>query len=199
MNSSLASVREYYWFYFNILLNLFILCNLLKTLKYQWNQNNLKKKKTTHTDKTSPLAEVILYKIHCQITSFCYSVIQLGTILMILSDLKGHYTSSLHDREGERKGEQCTTIWKRRERNAEVICWILVQCELLLRGFYLLIYYWKELMHTWLFSRVSRISLLCHHRSRKQTEGKHPTQSQLSKNRVSKLCVFFSFLRCMNT
>lgn len=69
-----------------------------------------KKKKPTHTDKTSPLAEVILYKIHCQITSFCYSVIQLGTILMILSDLKGHYTSSLHDREGERKGEQCTTI-----------------------------------------------------------------------------------------
>lgn len=58
-------------------------------------QKNLNK--TKQTDKTPLLAEVILYKIHCQITSFCYFAIHLGTILMIRNDSKDrHHRSSLY-------------------------------------------------------------------------------------------------------
>lgn len=89
-----------------------------KHLKYQWDKNNFKKEKTHRPNTSSSWG--ILHKIHCQITSFCYSVIQLGSISMILSHSKGrHYISSLYERE--RKGEKCTTTWKRREtRNAKV-------------------------------------------------------------------------------
>lgn len=72
---------------------------------------------------------------HCQIPNFCYSAIQLGIIPMILNDSKErHYIS-----------EQNVQLFRRESRNAKVkITEILVQCEAFLRGFYLLMYYWKK-------------------------------------------------------
>lgn len=69
---------------------------------------------------------------HCQIPNFCYSAIQLGNILVILNDSEErHYIS-----------EQNVQLLTKESRNAKVkITEILVQCEVLLRGFYLLTYY----------------------------------------------------------
>lgn len=88
LSSSLASVKEKCWFYFNILLNLFILHNLPKTFKILVRQKKQLKKTHTHRDKTPLLAEVILCKIHCQVTHFYYCAIQPGTRLMIITQKK---------------------------------------------------------------------------------------------------------------
>ena len=157
-----------------------------KHLKYQWDKN-LKKKE--NTDNTPLLAEVILYKIHCQTTSFCYSIIQLGSISVIISDSKErHYISSLYEREREGKGEKCITTWKRRETRNAKVKYHLNSAEWVVTMGIFFAYILLKIINSNLviFSRTPSM----------QTEGKHPPQSHLKK---TKSHVFYFLSIRMNT